>query len=176
MGCSLPECKNDEDKIKGRVSREHYTSGNLKEEIPYKNGKVDGIVKKYSDGKNTKLYEEIPLKKVNINDDFILQRETPFVEDKRKEYITKNEKLEEENSYKNDKQEGVLISQTPYLEGKKHGIEQRYHRKNGKLIRELSYKNDVLEGVGKWYYDENGKVLWEVPYKNNKKRGRWKNL
>ena len=53
VGCSdssvdsLPECVNNEDKIKGCVERDYHHNGQLKIEFPYKNGKENDIAKGY---------------------------------------------------------------------------------------------------------------------------------
>ncbi len=41
-----------------KIEKEYYPGGNLKEEIPYINGKVNGIVKHYYE--SGKLKDEIP--------------------------------------------------------------------------------------------------------------------
>ncbi|RDU66684.1 hypothetical protein CQA53_02605 [Helicobacter didelphidarum] len=48
----LPECKNNEDKIKGCVERSYYQSGNLKAETPYKNDGIDGVFRLYWENGN----------------------------------------------------------------------------------------------------------------------------
>ncbi|WP_181882330.1 toxin-antitoxin system YwqK family antitoxin [Helicobacter didelphidarum] len=55
-----PECKNNEDKIKGCMERVYYSNGNLLREIPYKDGKIEGIKKEYHENGN--LLREIPYK------------------------------------------------------------------------------------------------------------------
>ncbi len=47
------ECQNYEDKS-GCVEKEYYDNRNLYSEIPYKNGKIDGIAKDYYDNRNLK--------------------------------------------------------------------------------------------------------------------------
>ena len=63
MAENLPECKSDEDKIKGCVEREYYPDSKLMRpmrEIPYKNGLQEGIRKDYYNNGN--LRGEIPFK------------------------------------------------------------------------------------------------------------------
>ena len=62
-----------------------------------------------------------------------------------------------------------LWVETPYQNGKKHGIAKRYYE-NGKLASEIPYKNGERHGVQKWYY-ENGNLRYEIPYKNGKPHG-----
>jgi antitoxin component YwqK of YwqJK toxin-antitoxin module len=72
--------------------------------------------------------------------------------------------------WKRGKQDGISIlfqngekySETPYVEGKKHGIEKRY-RDGSELTQEISWYNDLQEGPTKvhagdiatteWYYE-----------------------
>ena len=46
---TLYSCKNNQDtnNEKIQINKEYYASGKLKEEIPYKNGKINGLVKVY---------------------------------------------------------------------------------------------------------------------------------
>lgn len=63
-------------------------------------------------------------------------------------------------------------TKTPYVDGKKHGIEKIYQvEKNGEktLDEEYSYMNGKKNGMYKKYI---GKVvLYDIPYKNDKKNG-----
>ena len=63
MAENLPECKSDEDKIKGCVEKAYYYGGNpanyvgnhdglSRREIPYKNDKTNGIGKLYYENGN----------------------------------------------------------------------------------------------------------------------------
>ena len=85
----LKECKSEEDKISGCVNRYYYESGNLKSEIPYKNGEKEGIGKWYYENGN--IRREIPYGKV----DGIVK----------KYYESGN--LEREIPYKNGEREGI---------------------------------------------------------------------
>ena len=62
-----------------------------------------------------------------------------------------------------------LWVETPYKNGKKHGIAKRYYE-NGKLASEIPYKNGEIHGVAKGYY-ESGKLASETPYKNGEPHG-----
>ena len=126
---NLPECKSEQDKIKGCMWREHYTSGNLKKEIPYKNGKVDGIVKKYSDDKDTKLDEEIPYKNGEANG-------------MGKYYYTS----------------GKMLWEVPYKNSQKEG-EGKIYEDSGKLLASITWQdNKAISGKcanGKAFSSEN---------------------
>ena len=50
---TLKECKSEEDKISGCVKRDYHSNGNLWEEIPYKNGKFEGILKAYCENRES---------------------------------------------------------------------------------------------------------------------------
>ena len=62
-----------------------------------------------------------------------------------------------------------LWFETPYKNGKKHGIAKRYYE-NGNLEYETPYKNGKKHGIEKWYY-ENGNLWYETPYENDKRHG-----
>lgn len=62
-----------------------------------------------------------------------------------------------------------LWFETPYKNGKKHGIAKRYYE-NGKLASEIPYKNGEPHGALK-YYDDNGKLMSEASYENGKPHG-----
>lgn len=55
----LMECKNYQDRFSGCIKKEYYEFGGLWEEIPYKNGKINGVLRSYweSDGQ---LWREAP--------------------------------------------------------------------------------------------------------------------
>ncbi|CUU40418.1 MULTISPECIES: toxin-antitoxin system YwqK family antitoxin [Helicobacter] len=92
VGCSdssvdsLPECVNNEDKIKGCVERDYHHNGQLKIEFPYKNGKENDIAKGYYE--TGELYIKAP-----YTDD--------YKNGVAKEY-DKNGKLKQLRLYKND--------------------------------------------------------------------------
>lgn len=64
MAENLPECKSDEDKIKGCVER-LYDNGNLVYEIPYKNSEVEGIWKSYYHNGNLEYITPVKNDKMN---------------------------------------------------------------------------------------------------------------
>ena len=70
---TLKECKTEADKISGCVERQYHQNGNLWTEIPFKNGKFNGVAKEYYE--NGSLQAEIPFKNHNINGDMKLYTE-----------------------------------------------------------------------------------------------------
>lgn len=56
----LKECEGSADKEGACVEIEYFKNGEIKSETPYKNGKLDGIVKEYYE--NGKLESEVPYK------------------------------------------------------------------------------------------------------------------
>ncbi|AQQ59413.1 hypothetical protein XJ32_04125 [Helicobacter bilis] len=68
---TLKECESEADKISGCVERGYYANGNLWVEMPYKNGKREGIEKEYH-YENGKLRAEIPFKNDSVNGDIKL--------------------------------------------------------------------------------------------------------
>ena len=67
---TLKECKSEADKISGCVKRDYHSNGNLWREIPYKNGKREGIAKEYYENGNLKV--EIPFNNNGVNGDMKL--------------------------------------------------------------------------------------------------------
>lgn len=68
---------------------------------------------------------------------------------------------------------GQIEYETPYINGKKEGVEKHY-RKNGCLLYETPYRNDQAEGIQKMYfcYDSvKPSLIKETPIKNGKVEG-----
>ena len=168
---------------------EYYPSGKKKAEIPYKNGKIKGLMTGwYESGR--KLFE------------------APYKDGKR-EGVTvsfyENGKKECETLFKNDKEEGVAIEyyengrkhfETPYKHGKREGVEKIWDEnenlttstwkngrgvateeikkvgyfQNGNKKHERYFKNGKQEGVETAWYG-NGLKKYEMPYKDGKKDG-----
>ena len=135
-GCSksLPECESDEDKITGCVGKEYYYNNGqleIESETPFKNGKENGIKKKYY--KNGRL-----------------KRETPHTDGKangiEKKYY-ENGRLKGETPYTDGKLNGVvkeyyetgeLLREAPYKNGEHDGVAKIYD-KNGQLREKHFY-------------------------------------
>lgn len=94
----------------------------------------------------------------------------------------KNDVFRIETTYKNGVKNGfekwyrwnqqlekyILITETPYKDGKIHGVKKDYYD-SGAIQTEYSYKNDEREWL-KVYYD-NGVLYSKTLYKNDKKHG-----
>jgi len=61
---------------------------------------------------------------------------------------------------------GELNYETPYRNGKRHGL-AKWWNENGLITREALYVNGQIHGLVKhcWYSD--GQIMFEVPYKND---------
>jgi antitoxin component YwqK of YwqJK toxin-antitoxin module len=59
--------------------------------------------------------------------------------------------------------------ETPYVNGKRHGIEKSYYESNA-LEWEAPYVNGKMHGVLKRYYDS-GALKYESPYENGRRHG-----
>ena len=57
---------------------------------------------------------------------------------------------------------GALWWETPYVNGKKHGIEKFFYR-SGTLERVTPYVNGKKHGTDEWFY-ESGALWVEIPY------------
>ncbi len=64
---------------------------------------------------------------------------------------------------------GNLRAETPYQNGKRHGIEKFYYE-NGKLRAELPYQSGKAQDISKTYY-ESGNLESELPYQNDTVHG-----
>ena len=64
-----------------------------------------------------------------------------------------------------DKQ-GRVIRQTPYVNGRIHGVEKAFYPNGDRMIT-FNYLNGVKEGYAYSYYP-NGKVCRKAKYKNNR--------
>jgi antitoxin component YwqK of YwqJK toxin-antitoxin module len=80
--------------------------------------------------------------------------------------LVKNIKSRLEKEYYDN---GILKSETPYLEGIKHGVVKEYY-KSGTIQSETTYSNRLLNGPAK-KYDENGKLTIETPWVDGKITG-----
>ena len=64
---------------------------------------------------------------------------------------------------------GALCWETPYVNGKKHGIVRSYYA-SGALLWETPYVNGKKHGIEKCYY-ESGALRLETPYVNEDMHG-----
>jgi antitoxin component YwqK of YwqJK toxin-antitoxin module len=64
---------------------------------------------------------------------------------------------------------GELKSETPYIDGKIHGIEKWYYE-SGELLFEIPFVNGKIHGIWKTYY-KSGQLMRESPFTNGKIHG-----
>ena len=64
---------------------------------------------------------------------------------------------------------GALWWETPYVNGKEHGIEKFYYE-SGALKYETPYVNGNIHGIEKSYY-ESGAIRRVIPHVNGEKHG-----
>ena len=153
----LKECKSEEDQEAGCIAKQYDENGNLEIEVPYKNGKREGISKNYYENGN--LWGETPYK-------------NGVIEGVGKTYYESG-KLMEETPYKNGKRDGIskdyyengnLWGETPYKNGKIDGIAKLYYE-NGNMLSEITYMNDEVHGSVKFY---SKKLIWQANAQNGK--------
>jgi len=69
------------------------------------------------------------------------------------------------------RRERRLVSETPWVKGKIHGIKKVYHLPNGKPHMEVLYEKGRRQGEAKTY-DLPGRLVKVTPYKNDKTHGK----
>jgi antitoxin component YwqK of YwqJK toxin-antitoxin module len=83
--------------------------------------------------------------------------------------LTQNNTIDNVVVKKNYYRSGALWDETPYVNGKMHGIEKWYYE-SGALRGEIPYLNGDIHGIEKLYY-ESGALSAETPYVNGKAHG-----
>ncbi len=174
-----------DDKVSETVNSFFYPSGKLKGEMPFKDGKTNGIIKQYYEsGKLFYERAEVDGKKNGIEKVYFetgaLKQEALFTDGKKtgavKTYYESG-KLKEENPYINDIANGIaksyfesgkLSGEVPITGGTINGI-CKYYFENGKLKQESPYTDGWMNGTSK-EYDENGKLTSETSYTNGQKK------
>ena len=170
------------------VAKIFNEDNNLLYEANYKNGKLDGNVKKYDrhtfllyldenykdgkkDGKYKKYYPDGTVEyEVEYKDDAYNGKEKRYYEDGSLKY---------ETNYVNGKKEGVHIEYSEnvpdikiveenYKNNLLHGSKKNYD-KIGKITLEENYAYGKLDGISKYYKD--GNLMREDTYKNGKLDG-----
>jgi antitoxin component YwqK of YwqJK toxin-antitoxin module len=131
------------------IQRDYFKDGTLNVEIPYVNGKINGILKRYDT--TGKVGTEETYSNDKLNGAYI-------------EYCCGG-KIKDELFYVNDEQTGVykeyyesgkLKSEVTLLEGDKNGIEKTYYE-SGKLASQTLYATNKV--IMTFSYDENGKEI-----------------
>ncbi|MCZ7649479.1 MAG: toxin-antitoxin system YwqK family antitoxin [Planctomycetota bacterium] len=135
--------------------------------VPYKQGKKEGLEKKFALGPNEKKPE------------LVLESETPWNADRVhgvKKLYHSNGKLRSETTYVNGAREGESKSYdlpgrlervTAYKNDKREGEMLDYWTATGKPKRIVPYKADKVDGTVKEFY-ESGQVRREVPLKDDR--------
>lgn len=111
-------------KING-ISKEYYKGGKLKYEIPYTNNKINGVMKGYWETS-------------------ALAGKYPYTNDEKNGVV--------KGYYEN----GRLAGETPFTNGKENGVEKRYDE-NGKIESETTYTNGVVDTTKN--YDKYGNEI-----------------
>jgi len=139
-----------------------YDGSQLFATIPYKNGKRNGIMKKYY-FYNKGVKSEIPY----INDSicgivrdyyetpYNLKCETPYVGDQMNGI---------QKAYRTDGK--TISSEITFAGNKRNGLTKEYYP-DGKIQYETFYQDDKKNGVKKMYREDGG-VAWEVTYINGR--------
>jgi len=95
-----------------------------------------------------------------------------------RKYYYKSGALRWETPYVNGKKQGIercyyesgaLMAETPCVKGKMHGIAKDYYE-SGAIWREIPYVNGGRNGIERGYY-ESGALMAETPCVNGKKHG-----
>ena len=64
---------------------------------------------------------------------------------------------------------GQLQTETPYVDGEKHGIHREWLY-TGPLLNEVSYVDGKRHGNHR-VWDTNGRLMWEIPYVDGREHG-----
>ena len=138
------------------VQKEYLMKGTLAHETPYKAGKKEGIQKNYREDGSVSY--EASYKSGNL--------------DGNESHYYDNGKFETDVVYKDGKRngyarsyyrDGTLFVETYYKDGKMDGIQTQYFYPKDKVLKkEVEYKDD--EVVSTRYFDENGKEIDEKTF------------
>ncbi|RAX58243.1 hypothetical protein CCZ01_04000 [Helicobacter monodelphidis] len=171
----LPECQNKEDKIKGCLLIDSDESGKFRNEMPFKNGKVNGMAREYFADKT--ICETQFVDNIAMSTDICFDKDGKLKNGAIKEYYD-DDNLAFEYTFKDGRKEGVAKSyyangniqyEVIYKNGKREGARKGYYD-NGNLAFETPYKNGKINGINKGYH-KNGKPIWEVPYQDSQREG-----
>jgi len=153
---------------------------------PEKNGKKDGIVRRY-DKRNQKIRFETAYKN-GVRDgwarEYGMEGGRPY-----KAVLYRNGKKREVREYN---QKGEMIRSIPWLDGEKHGVEQKYSYVSGDLVYRLTYDHGTekklvtyckgkpevqmvldgcRQGMERAWYCGTKRIKRETPYRACKKNG-----
>lgn len=137
-----------------------------KDVLPKKNGKLDGLVKKFNgrgqlirttsyknglmDGLDTHYYAK------NRN---VISRTFMYKDGRKNGPST-------ENAFLKDRKTIYSFTKVNYINDKREGVVKGWSTKNGKLIYEAYYKNDKLNGIAKSWNKKDGKLRTVSTYKD----------
>ena len=147
------------------IQKDYFSNGKVEEEKSYKNSKLDGVQKVFSE-------EGVLLSKEVYKDGEIQELET----------YSSHGKLVTKKSYKNGILHGKYIQNQAdrvkslegnYENGKESGIWRQYRGNGSWVYYENTYKNGELNGPAKIFY-KNGKIEYEGNYKDDERDGTWK--
>lgn len=142
----------------------HYDKS--KTVAPKKDGKLDGITKRYYG--NGKLYQEISYidgKRTGVHATYTIVGDLIDYETYKDDIL--NGLTKKYHYLRNDKTQ--LRSKLMYKNGKKNGLETTYN-KNGKVSSKIVYVNGKKDGVA-YFYDALGRKTAIISYQNGKKNG-----
>ncbi len=181
----------DDDGKKNGIWKEFYSNGNVKSEVTYEHGVIDGYLKEYEE--NGKIIKSERYLKGEL---VVVSSETDDAEEKveiKTEYYTSGQKkssgsFSEKNIpvgiHKTYKEDGTILSSETYDEvgikladGKvsDEGIKSGawiYYYPSGKIKSKGEYKSDKKTGAWKYFY-EDGTTEQSGTYVNDKPQGEW---
>ena len=144
--------------VREGVSLSYHRNGKLAIEVPYRNGKIDGVMRSYDE--DGKLHETIG-----------------YLEGEEEGYSTiyyPNGKKKSRESYRrgilngmseNWDESGKLRRQIPYVEGQIHGTFKMYDE-FGKIKEDMTFVRGLRNGLYHRY--KYGKVELEAEFQNNR--------
>lgn len=136
----------------------HFMNGNawIKEEVSYKNGKKNGISKKYNAALNLRA------DKNNLG--FIFLRMTTTYSNGK---IIGTRKIYEQN---HNTQKIYLMASIPFKNGEVDGVKKEWEDGKGMKVylkKTTTYKNGLKNGQSLTYWADTGKLKVKTRYKNN---------
>lgn len=141
---------------------QYRDSMRLSEEIPYVDGKLQGLYRYYDT--NSILWKIEPYINDQLNgyvryfyQNGDIRYQIPYIKGKR------------EGLSKNYNEQGVIVRTDNYVDNKLNGISSLY-TDQGNLISQTPYKKDRIDGLLKRYYP-NGKLRAQIPYQNGEVNG-----
>ena len=144
--------------VREGVSLTYHPNGKLAIEVPYRNGKIDGVLRSYDE--NGMLHETIG-----------------YLEGEEEGYSTiyyANGKRKSRETYRhgilngmseNWDEKGKLLRQIPYVDGQIHGVFKMYDE-FGKIKEDMNFIHGLRNGAYRRY--KYGKLEFEAEFQNNR--------